>query len=46
MSELVAQIDIVEQAVSFAESGKSRLLHSLEHVPDDKLTWTPSPTGV
>jgi len=45
MSELVTQLEIVAQAVSFAESGKTRLLHALESVPDDKLQWTPSATA-
>ena len=45
MSELVAQSEIVEQAVSYAESAKTRLIHALESVPDDKLTWSPSPTA-
>lgn len=45
MSELVAQKEIITQAVSFAESAKTRLIHALEAVPDDKLTWTPAPTA-
>ena len=35
--------EMVAQSKKAAESGKARLLKVFEFVPDDKLTWSPSP---
>jgi hypothetical protein len=37
--------EAVAQARSYTERFRARLLHLLSFVPDDKLTWTPSPTA-
>lgn len=36
---------ITAQAKSHVERYSERLIHLLSFVPDDKLTWTPSPTA-
>ena len=38
-------IDPIEQAKQWTREGKSRFLNTFAFVPDDKLTWTPSPTA-
>ncbi|HPT99844.1 MAG TPA: DinB family protein, partial [Armatimonadota bacterium] len=39
-------IDPIEQAKQWTREGKSRFLNTFAFVPDDKLTWTPSPTAL
>ena len=43
MSNTATLSEAVEFAVSFADSARTRLLHTLEHIPDDKLDWSPAP---
>lgn len=37
--------EAIAQAKSRVESAGARLLNLLAHVPDDRLTWSPSPTS-
>ena len=35
----------IEGAIFYLKMGSERLIKSLEHVPEEKLTWQPSPTA-
>jgi len=37
--------DLVAQAQQFAQTGKEQFLRTFAYAPDDKLTWSPSPTA-
>ncbi|MBI3920736.1 MAG: DinB family protein [Armatimonadetes bacterium] len=37
--------EMIEQCKQSAQKGKSQFLNTFAFVPDDKLTWSPSPTA-
>lgn len=37
--------ELIEQCKQSAQRGKSQFLNTFAYVPDDKLTWSPSPTA-